>query len=136
MSAATSVRYALTRDVKAQRIHFTAEFPAREGAWTLQLPTWRPGRYELGNFAQYVLWVKGMQDGGEVVRLAKTGLHSWSVPAGVTKVEWLFHADILNAGSTCIEDDLYYVNPVNCFMYDLERQDLPADLVLTDGPQQ
>ena len=132
MSAATSVRYALTRDVKAQRIHFTAEFPAREGAWTLQLPTWRPGRYELGNFAQYVLWVKGMQDGGEVVRLAKTGLHSWSVPAGVTKVEWLFHADILNAGSTCIEDDLYYVNPVNCFMYDLERQDLPADLVLTD----
>ena len=132
MSTATSVRYALTRDVKAQRLHFTAEFPAREGAWTLQLPTWRPGRYELGNFAQYVLWVKGIRDGGEVVRLAKTGLHSWSVPAGVTKVEWLFHADILNAGSTCIEDDLYYVNPVNCFMYDLERQDLPADLVLTD----
>ena len=29
MSAATSVRYALTRDVKAQRIHFTAVFSFR-----------------------------------------------------------------------------------------------------------
>ena len=26
----------------------------------------------------------------------------------------------------------YYVNPVNCFMFDLERQDLGADVVLAD----
>ena len=47
-------------------------------------------------------------------------------------IEWVFHADILNAGSTCVEADLYYVNPVNCFMYDLDRQDLPYEIVLED----
>ena len=107
------VRYVLTRDVDAQRIHFAATFPKRTDAWTLQLPTWRPGRYELGNFAQYVLWVEGVDEDGQRMRLAKQDLHAWSVPAGVQHLEWLFHADILNAGSTCIEADLYYVNPVN-----------------------
>ncbi len=126
------VRYALRRDIPAQRIHFSATFPARDGAWDLQLPTWRPGRYELGNFAQYVLWVEGIDGSGHRARLAKTNLHSWRVPAGTQRIEWLFHADILNAGSTCVEDDLYYVNPVNCFMYDPQRQDLAAEVVLSD----
>ena len=133
MSASQNVvRYVLTRDIEAQRIHFKAAFPARSGAWTLQLPTWRPGRYELGNFAQYVLWVEGIDQEGRRTRLSKQNLHAWTVPAGIRHVEWLFHADILNAGSTCIESDLYYVNPVNCFMFDLERQDLGADVVLGD----
>ena len=127
-----AVRYVLTRDVDAQRIHFSATFPERKDAWTLQLPTWRPGRYELGNFAQYVLWVEGVDEDGQRMRLAKQDLHAWAVPAGVQHVEWLFHADILNAGSTCIETDLYYVNPVNCFMFDLERQNLGANVVLSD----
>ena len=74
MSAST-VRYELKRDVAAQRIHFSATFPEREGAWTLQLPTWRPGRYELGNFAQYVLWVEGMDGQGQRMRLVKQDLH-------------------------------------------------------------
>ncbi len=131
MSALT-VRYELKRDVEAQRIRFSATFPEREGAWTLQLPTWRPGRYELGNFAQYVLWVEGMDSQGQRMRLAKQDLHAWRVPDGVRQVEWVFHADILNAGSTCVQDDLFYVNPVNCFMYDLGRQDLAAEVALTD----
>ena len=131
MSAPT-VRYELKRDVAAQRIHFSATFPEREGAWTLQLPTWRPGRYELGNFAQYVLWVEGVDGQEHRERLAKQDLHAWRVPDGVRQVEWVFHADILNAGSTCVEDDLFYVNPVNCFMYDLDRQDLGAEVALAD----
>ena len=126
------VKYVLTRDIEAQRIHFEATFPERADAWTLQLPTWRPGRYELGNFAQYVLWVESVGEDGQRTRLKKRDLHAWSVPGGIQQVEWLFHADILNAGSTCIESDLFYVNPVNCFMFDLERQDLGAEVVLGD----
>lgn len=126
------VKYVLTRDIEAQRIHFEATFPERADAWTLQLPTWRPGRYELGNFAQYVLWVESVGEDGQRTRLKKRDLHAWSVPGGIRQVEWLFHADILNAGSTCIESDLFYVNPVNCFMFDLERQDLGAEVVLGD----
>ena len=126
------VRYELTRDVSNQRIHFAATFPGSDKDWTLQLPTWRPGRYELGNFAQYVLWVEGVDAQGQRIRLKKQNLHAWHVPHNVTRIEWLFHADILNAGSTCVEGDLFYVNPVNCFMFDRDRQELSAEIALLD----
>ena len=133
-----SIQVTVTRDVAAQKLHFDATFPASSEPWTLQLPTWRPGRYELANFAQYVMWVKGVAADGTETRLSKADLHSWHVPAGVNRVSWLFHADILNAGSTCVESDLFYVNPVNCFMYDVSRPELPfeirlADLTLAEG---
>ena len=68
---------------------------------------------------------QGVAADGTETRLSKADLHSWHVPAGVNRVAWLFHADILNAGSTCVESDLFYVNPVNCFMYDAAVRNLP-----------
>ena len=131
----TAVTCVLRRDVAGQKITFRATFPERaekQGAWSLQLPTWRPGRYELGNFAQYIMRVDSLHSDGSRQALTKSSLQTWNVPAGVREVEWVFHADILNAGSTCVEADLFYVNPVNCFMYDLDRQDLPYEIVLED----
>ena len=128
----STVQCKLRRDIASQTLHFRANFPESADAWSLQLPTWRPGRYELGNFAQYIMRVEGLHSDGTRLTLAKSSLHTWIVPAGVRDVEWVFHADILNAGSTCVEADLYYVNPVNCFMYDLDRQDLPYEIVLED----
>jgi predicted metalloprotease with PDZ domain len=132
----TAVTCVLRRDVEGQKINVRATFPERDAhlreAWSLQLPTWRPGRYELGNFAQYIMRVDGLNADGSRRALTKSSLHTWVVPAEVRDVEWVFHADILNAGSTCVEADLYYVNPVNCFMYDLDRQDLPYEIVLED----
>ena len=122
----------VTRDIQAQHLHFEAEFPVNSIDWELQLPTWRPGRYELGNFGQYIMSVTGIdRDGGEH-KLEKSSLHAWTVPHHVRKIRWTFHADILNAGSTCVEADLFYVNPVNCFMYDTARQDLGYEVVLED----
>lgn len=128
----SQIHVELTRLHESQRLHFKATFPPRQGSWNLQLPTWRPGRYELGNFAQYVMWVEGIDDQGKRMLLSKSSLHSWVVPEGMVVVEWLFHADILNAGSTCVEGDLFYVNPVNCFMYDLDRQDEGFQIHLLD----
>jgi len=125
------VEVSVRRDNTAQRLHFSAVFPAC-GAWAMHLPTWRPGRYELGNFAQFVLRVEGVTRDSVRTSLAKTALHAWHVPADVVAVEWVFHADILNAGSTYVGDDLFYVNPVNCMMFDPERMDLGYRLTLTD----
>ena len=126
------VQLEIWTEVEAQRLRFKAIFPRSSNDWKLQLPTWRPGRYELGNFAQYVLWVEGVDANGNRMRLQKTGLHTWQVPADLTHIEWLFHADILNAGSTFVGPDLRYVNPVNCVMYDPNRQDLPYSITLCD----
>jgi predicted metalloprotease with PDZ domain len=112
---------------------FLAEFPdvPTEG-FELQLPVWRPGRYELGNFAANVYSVDGLNAAGHWVRLLKCDLHRWTVPAGISRIRWSVYAEELNAGSTCVEPGLVYINPVNCILYDPTRTHLPFTLVLTD----
>ena len=78
----------------APRIELTAVFPTRE-AFDVQLPTWRPGRYELGQFAQYVYAMEGQATDGTWNALSKTSLHTWHVPAETEAVRWVFHADYL-----------------------------------------
>ena len=114
-------------------LELEAEFPIT-GPFTVQLPTWRPGRYELGQFGQFVMGVEGCTANGWE-RLEKTDLHQWSVPHGVRRIRWTFAADILNAGSTCVEQGLLYVNPVNCFFYHPEHTDWAYRIVLEDVPE-
>ena len=115
-------------------LHADATFPARDGAWELALPCWRPGRYELGNFAQYLLALEALADDGTWHRLPKSALHRWSVAPGLRRFRWRFHAGILNAGSTCLGADLFYINPVNCILFDPERPGLSYSLALPDIP--
>ena len=114
-------------------LNFEAQFPDSNSPWEIQLPCWRPGRYELGNFAQYITSMVGVQDGQEI-RLEKLDLHRWQVPAGVSTIKWGFHADILNAGSTFVREDLQYVNPVNCMLYKLGDESLGYEICLCDVP--
>ena len=76
-------------------------------------------RYELGNFAQYITKMVGVLENGDFVVLEKENHHLWRVPSGIRKIAWAFHADILNAGSTFVRDDIHYVNPVNCMLYEV-----------------
>ena len=117
----------------APRIELTAVFPTRE-ALDVQLPTWRPGRYELGQFAQYVYAMEGQTADGTWNALSKTSLHTWHVPAETVAVRWVFHADTFNAGSTGVADDVLYINPVNCFLYHPDHQDWGYSIALDDVP--
>ena len=55
---------------------------------------------------------------------------------GIHRLRWIFQADILNAGSTFVSDDLQYVNPVNCFIYDRSNHTLGYKITLSDIPEQ
>ena len=49
------VKYILSgADAHQQYLKIEAEFPVFGDTTTVYLPTWRPGRYELGNFAKNV----------------------------------------------------------------------------------
>lgn len=110
-----------------------AVFPEK-GPYELHLPTWRPGRYELGQFAQFILCMEGKTRDGDWKPLHKSNLHGWYLEAGMNRVRWSFQADILNAGSTCIEPGLLYVNPINCLLYPPENMDWAYDITLEDIP--
>lgn len=84
----------------------------------LQLPAWRPGRYELGNFAKNVSQFSAK--GNQELKFEKITKDLWRIETNDEKeiiVSYRYYASELNAGSTYTCDDFLYVNPVNCLMY-------------------
>ena len=125
----------IARVKNSSALSFDAVFPERDESWEAQLPVWRPGRYERANFAQYIIKMAGVLENGSEIKLAKSDLHRWIIPKGIHRLRWIFQADILNAGSTFVSDDLQYVNPVNCFIYDRSNHTLGYKITLSDIPE-
>jgi len=99
----------------------------------LQLPAWRPGRYQLANFAKNVQRFAVLDESGSALSFRKKTKDLWEVEtAGVTsvKVEYNYFANELNAGSTFVDEKQLYVNPVNCFLYVPEWINKPASVEL------
>ncbi len=86
----------------------------------LQLPTWRPGRYELGYFAKNIRNFQVNDKNGKSVIYEKIGHSQWLIHSkNKTKiiVRYQYYANELNAGSTFLNEEQLYINPVNCFCY-------------------
>lgn len=101
-------------------LHISALFPS-DGEFTeIQLPSWRPGRYELGNFAKNVRNFKVYDEQNKGLHCEKITKDRWKVQSGKAKsvrVDYFYYASELNAGSTYLNPTQLYVNPVNCCVY-------------------
>ncbi len=87
---------------------------------TLQLPAWRPGRYELGNFAKNIKKVDAFDEKNNLLSYKKTSKDCWEIETHGSKqikVTYSYYAAELNAGSTFADATQLYVNPCNCLMY-------------------
>jgi predicted metalloprotease with PDZ domain len=97
----------------------------------IYLPTWRPGRYEMGNFAKNVRSFKVFDDQNKTLTYTKTSKHCWLVSSKDTKhlrIQYQYYAAELNAGSTYVTNELLYINPVNCLLYSKEQFNNPVQL--------
>ncbi len=115
----------------------------------LQLPAWRPGRYELQNFAKNIQRFVITDASGKHLPFRKITKDRWLVQTdGVTEIvaQYNYYANIINAGSSYISDDTdvspwLYVNPVNLCLYAEGRindpcsleLDIPADWTIACG---
>lgn len=107
-------------EAQTQYINIAVEINTTEAQTTLQFPTWRPGRYELGNFAKNVRFLKVMDAAGKEISAQKTSHSVWTVDTTNTEtitVKYQYYAAELNAGSTFLDKTQLYVNPVNCCLY-------------------
>ena len=98
----------------------------------IQLPAWRPGRYELGNFAKNIQKFDVFSE-GKALKFKKLNKDSWEVQTdGVDEVlvRYNYFAHELNAGSTYLDSSQLYINGVNCFVYLPERMDEKCELNL------
>lgn len=115
-------------------ISFEAIFPVPSGkSIRLQMPSWRPGRYELGLFARNIRTWKATDIEGSPLRVQKFSRDGWTVEAEGRKevrIVYEYYAADLNAGSTFLDSEQLYINPVNCMMYNPDEQDLPYQLIL------
>ncbi len=115
------MKYQLNRSQSSQHyvsIQLTAK--TAEDETILQLPSWRPGRYELGNFAKNIQKFRVSSMDGKILEVHKTTKDQWLVNTkGVSEiiVDYNYYAIDFNAGSTYLNEEVLYVNPVNCFVY-------------------
>ncbi|WP_080055149.1 M61 family metallopeptidase [Spirosoma aerolatum] len=109
----------------------------------LQLPAWRPGRYELQQFARNIQRFTIVDGNGNPLPFRKITKDRWLVQTnGVSKltVHYNYYALLatpnqLNAGSSFISETLLYVNPVNLCLYAEGRLNDPCtlELAIPDG---
>ena len=104
----------------------------------LQLPAWRPGRYELQQFAKNIQRFDIVDEKGKPLPFRKITKDRWRVQTdGATALtaRYNYYALLttpnqLNAGSSFVSDTLLYVNPVNLCLYAEEHITEPCTLEL------
>lgn len=115
-----------------QYIQFKVEFEALQNDSIIHLPRWRPGRYELGNFAKNVRNFRVFDEKGKPVKSQKINSSSWQIKNTSSKirVEYSYYAAELNAGSSFLSNEQLYINPVNCCVYVENQLDESCELTL------
>ncbi len=97
----------------------------------IQLPAWRPGRYELANFAKNIQKFDVKTMNNKSVKFEKITKDRWRVYSGkvkTIKIIYNYYANELNAGSSWVDQNQIYVNPVNCCFYVVGRENEPIKL--------
>jgi len=112
--------------------------PVNGDKTTVQSAAWRPGRYELGNFTKNIRGWAAFDAYAKPLTFRKINKDQWEVNTQGVKelhVKYSYYAADLNAGSTYVDDNQLYMNPVNCCMYvpEIMKEPLQMELLLPEG---
>ena len=100
----------------------------------LQLPAWRPGRYELGNFAKNIQRFAIENEEGKALTFRKLTKDRWEVDTenqNTVVVKYNYYAAALDAGNSWLDEEQLYLNFVNCMLYVEGRLDESCQVHLT-----
>jgi predicted metalloprotease with PDZ domain len=91
-----------------------------------QLPAWRPGRYELADFAQNVQKWGAFDENKKALAFKKITKDLWEVEtkeAMQVTIVYNFYANQLDAGACYLDEHQLYLNPVHCMFYIVDRME-------------
>jgi predicted metalloprotease with PDZ domain len=103
----------------------------------LQLPAWRPGRYELQHFAQKVQSFRVLDEKHQPLAFRKITKDRWAVTtagASELRIEYNFFARQMDAGGSWVDETQLYLNPINCLLAVVGQEHLPCGLHLDLPP--
>ncbi|WAC11375.1 M61 family metallopeptidase [Dyadobacter pollutisoli] len=106
----------------------------------IQLPSWRPGRYEIQNFAKNIQFIEAISADQQKLSIHKVTKDRWRVgTAGEKEVQirYAYYAISQNAGTSYVDEELWYLNFINFCMYTEGRISEPytIHLELPEGYQ-
>jgi len=99
----------------------------------IQLPTWRPGRYELQNFAKNIQQFHVFSSQDEPLKFKKITKDRWLVEVGNEPeiiVKYTYFANVQDAGGSYVCPEFWYINPINLCVYAEGWQNEPCTLEL------
>lgn len=103
----------------------------------LQMPAWRPGRYELQNFARNIQKFSVCDLEGNAVAVKKISRELWEVNTrSLTSiiVRYNCYAYQMDAGGCWVDDEQLYINFIYCLLYVKDREYEPCQVALNIPP--
>lgn len=124
-------------------LRFVLTFETQERETVLKLPAWRPGRYQIQNFASRIKYLKAEDEQGQAIAVNKLTKDSWQLQnePGKVSVTYEYYAFKMDAGNSWLDDEQLYINFINCAVYVDGQQDaactiqldLPSDYQVATG---
>ena len=125
-----------TPHIHRKMVKVRVSFSHSEENQIVQLSSWRPGRYEMGNFAKNISHVQAFDSSNENIELRKIEKDKWRIACNSNEqitFEYFYCAAELNAGSTYVNSQMLYVNPVNCIPFLPGRTDEKYTVEILDS---
>lgn len=97
----------------------------------LQLPVWRPGRYEIQNFPKRIKSFKVTNSEGKHLLYKKISKSCWEVELNGSHdiiVEYEYFAGLMDAGNSWLDDEQLYINPINCCIFETSQMNEEVEL--------
>ncbi|MFY0591890.1 M61 family metallopeptidase [Roseivirga sp.] len=113
-------------------LNFKVVINAQKTNLLLQLPNWRPGRYQIQNFAKRIKNFQATDEKGNSIEVQKKSKSSWelsNLPGEVT-ISYQYFAFAMDAGNTWLDDEQVYINFINCCIYDPSQMDAACEVIL------
>ncbi len=89
------------------------------------LPVWRPGRYELQNYAKNIKNFEVQDEAGNALtfkKVSKSVWHIYTIGAEFIRITYNYYAHALDAGASFFNHAQLYINPCNCMVYIAGRE--------------
>ncbi|MCH7409069.1 M61 family peptidase [Belliella sp. DSM 111904] len=99
---------------------------------SLQLAAWRPGRYEIADFAAKIKNFEVTHQ-GDFVKSSKVNKSLWEFQAiekGVYEISYKFFANQMDAGGSWSDDSQLYINFTNCVFDIKDRHNEPIEIII------
>ncbi len=99
----------------------------------LKLPTWRPGRYQIQNFAKNIRKFQAFDAQNQPLYVKKIEKSTWQIDtknSSQIRIQYEYFARQVDAGGSWLKPDLLYINWITCALYLENRKHEPYEIKL------